>query len=219
MVDPATGHSLFGDHQRTMYAPELAASYAAHGHAIPAMLPLRLPDAAPGAICAVAVAVPGDHPTALVVEPVGDQLPSPVLLQHVAVGGALELPRLTDQQERERRLGADTLARLLDRRIDPRAAELAARRSSGLTWPSSVLAVARGTESNGTELHRRLAAARIPHLLLYRDRMLHVVLADDAVEGGLLARPRRAGQRARDERSNDRGRAGCRMPPRRHAGH
>jgi purine catabolism regulator len=115
LVDPATGRSLFDDHQETRYAPALAASYAAHGHAIPAMLRLRLPDAAPGEICAVAVAVPGEDPTALVVEPVGDQLPSPVLLQHVAVGGALELAQLTARQERERRLGADMLGRLLDR--------------------------------------------------------------------------------------------------------
>ncbi len=102
------------------------------------------------------------------------------------MGGALELAQLTAQQERDRRLGADTLARLLDRRIDPRAAE-SQLEESGLDLAVSVLAVGRGTESNGAELHRRLARARIPHLLLYRDRMLHVVLADDAVEGGLLA--------------------------------
>jgi PucR family transcriptional regulator, purine catabolism regulatory protein len=186
LVDPASGRSLFDDHQETRYAPALAASYEAHGHAIPAMLRLRLPDAAPGEICAVAVAVPGDHPTALVVEPVGDQLPSPVLLQHVAVGGALELAQLTARQERERRLGADMLARLLDRRIDPRAAE-SQLEESGLDLAVSVLAVAQGTESTGAELHRRLARARVPHLLLHRDRMLYVVLADDVVEGSLLA--------------------------------
>jgi PucR family transcriptional regulator, purine catabolism regulatory protein len=186
LVDPATGRSLFDDQQETLYASALAASYAAHGHAIPAMLPLRLPDAAPGEICAVAVAVPGDHPTALVVEPVGDQLPSPVLLQHVAVGGALELAQLTARQERERRLGADMLARLLDRRIDPRAAE-SQLEESGLDLPVSVLAAARGTESDGAELHRRLARAHVPHLLLHRDGMLYVALADDAVDSGLLA--------------------------------
>lgn len=186
LVDPATGRSLFDDHQETMYASALAASYAAHRHAIPAMLPLRLPDAAPGEICAVAVAVPGDHPTALVVEPLGGQLPSPVLLQHVAVGGALELAQLTAQQERERRLGADMLARLVDRRIDPRGAE-SQLEESGLNLAVSVLAVTRGTESNGAELHRRLARARVPHLLLPRDGMLYVVLAEDAVEKSLLA--------------------------------
>ena len=113
-------------HAECGYAAELAAGYAAHGNALPAMLPLRLPHAEPGAASAVAVAMPGEHPTALVVESIGGQLPSTVLLQHVAVGGALELARLTDAQERQRRLGADLLARLLDRRIDPQAAQLAA---------------------------------------------------------------------------------------------
>src|SRR5260370_1014872 len=144
------------------------------------MLRLRVPDAARGEICAVGVAVPGDHPTALVVEPVGDQLPSLVVLQHVAVGGALELAQLTAGQERQRRLGADLLAQLLDRRIDPRVAE-AQLTDSGLDLACSVLAAARGgADSTGAELHRRLARARVPHLLLHRDHTLYVVLADRA---------------------------------------
>jgi PucR family transcriptional regulator, purine catabolism regulatory protein len=101
------------------------------------------------------------------------------------VGGALELAQLTAQQERERRLGADMLARLVDRRIDPRAAE-SQLEDSGLDLAVSVLAAARGTESDGAELHRRLARAHTAHLLLHRDRMLYVTLADDAVERSLL---------------------------------
>src|SRR5262249_25258002 len=69
---------------------------------------------------------------------------------------------------------------------DPRAAE-SQLEESGLDPAGSVLAAARGTESSGAELHRRLARARVPHLLLHRDRMLYVVLADDAVEPSLLA--------------------------------
>src|SRR3984885_156560 len=99
VVDPATGHSLFGD-GACDYAAELAAGSAA------------------------AVAMPGDHPAAPVVESTDGQLPSTVLLHHVAVGGALELARLTEAQDRERRLGANLLTRLLDRRIDPQAAQL-----------------------------------------------------------------------------------------------
>jgi PucR family transcriptional regulator, purine catabolism regulatory protein len=187
LVDPATGLSLFDDHHETVYASALAASYAAHGNAIPAMLRLRLPDAAPGEICAVAVAVPGDNPTALVVEPIGDQLPSPVVLQHVAVGGALELAQLTAGQERQRRLGADLLAQLLDRRVDPRAAG-AQLEEYGLDLASSVLAAARGgADGTGAELHRRLARARVPHLLLERDHTLYIVLADAAANAALPA--------------------------------
>ena len=209
LVDPATGLSLFDDHQETVYAAALAASYAAHGNAIPGMLRLRLPDAAPGEICAVAVAVPGDHPTALVVEPIGDQLPSPVVLQHVAVGGALELAQLTAGQERQRRLGADLLARLLDRRIDPRVAE-AQLAEYGLDPASCLLAAARcGTDGTGAELDRRLARARIPHLLLHRDHTLYVVIADTAADAGLLVTP---GGQAGALGTSDRLRAADRLP-------
>ena len=46
-----------------------------------------------------------------------------MLLHHIATGAALELAQLTAGQERQRRLGADLLRQLLDRRIDPIAAE------------------------------------------------------------------------------------------------
>src|SRR5258708_3286041 len=84
VVDPASGQPLLGDHAEFAYAAELAAGYAAHGSALPATLPLRRPAAEPGAACAVAVAMPGEHPPALVAEPAGGQLPRPVLLQDLA---------------------------------------------------------------------------------------------------------------------------------------
>ena len=60
--------------------------------------------------------MPGDQPTALVAEPIGSQLPSVVLLQHVAAGGALQLAQLAAVQERQWRLDAELLGQLLDRR-------------------------------------------------------------------------------------------------------
>src|SRR4249919_2166625 len=122
LVDPETGTSMFGDGECTLFAPALMASYAAHGNAIPGVLRLSRPQAAPGEPAALAVEVPGDQPTALVAEPVGSQLPSLVLLHHIATGGALELAQLAAVQERQWRLDADLLGQLLDRRIDPRVA-------------------------------------------------------------------------------------------------
>jgi purine catabolism regulator len=173
VVDPATGHSLFGDGE-CGYAAELAAGYASHGNELPAMLPLRPPHAEPGAVSAVAVAMPGEHPAALVVESTDGQLPSTVLLHHVAVGGALELARLTEAQERERRIGANLLTRLLDRRIDPQAAQLQLA-ELGLDLAECVLIAARAA-GDGTPVHRRLAAARVPHALLHRDRAVYLLL-------------------------------------------
>ena len=64
-----------------------------------------------------------------------------MLLHHIATGGALELAQLAAVQERQRRVGADLLSQLLDRRIDPRVAgPLIA--DAGLDLAISVLAVA-----------------------------------------------------------------------------
>jgi purine catabolism regulator len=187
LVDPATGKSLFDDQAESTYASVLAASYAAQGHAIPGMLRLRPPTAEPTEACAFAVAVPGDAPTALLVEPLGDQLPSPVLLQHIAVGGALELAQLTAAQERQRRVGADLLARILDRRIYSATAgsQLA---EFGLDLATSVLAISNSADDRAAaDLDRRLARARVPHILLHRDQLIYLVLAESDVNAGLLA--------------------------------
>jgi purine catabolism regulator len=203
LVDPATGRSLLDDQADSAYAAELAASYAAHGNALPAMLRLRLPGAQPpgaqlsgaqlsGAqpaeACAIAVAVPGDAPTALLVEPVGDQIPSPVLLQHFAVGGALELARLTASQERRRRRGAELLGQLLDRRIYAEAA-VAQLAEFGLDLNDSVLVVMRagGDAAAAAESDRRLARSRVPHVLLHRDQTLYLIVAGAAVQHDLAA--------------------------------
>jgi purine catabolism regulator len=184
VVDLATGQPLFGDEGDFRYAAELAAGYAAHGNALPAMLPLRPRHAEPGAASAVAIAMPGDHPTALVVEPVGGQLPSPVLLQHAAVGGALELARLAESQERQRRLGADLLACLLDRRIDSQAAQ-AQLADLGLDLTRCVLLAARAVIGDATVAHRRLTAGRVPHAQVHRDRTTYLLLLESAVETAL----------------------------------
>jgi purine catabolism regulator len=184
VVNPATGHSLLDDGE-SGYGAELAAGYASHGNGLPAMLPLRPPHAQPGAFSAVAVAMPGEHPAALVVESADGQLPSAVLLHHVAVGGALELARLIEGQERERRLGANLLARLLDRRIDPQAAQLQLA-EFGLDLAECVLIAARAC-GDGTAVHRRLGAARVPHALLQRDRAVYLLLPASAAAMAVAA--------------------------------
>lgn len=185
LVDPETGLSVFGDGERTSFAAALVASYAAHGNAIPGVLRLNRAGAAAGDPGAVAVAVPGDQPTALIAEPVGNQLPSLVLLHHIATGGALELAQLAAAQESERRILADLLSQLLDRRIDPGAVQ-AQLADIGLDLTASVLAVVRaGSGSTGADLHKKLSRSRVPHLLLHRDRLVYVVLPDEAVAAQL----------------------------------
>jgi purine catabolism regulator len=184
VVDPATGHLLFGEGEYG-YGAELVAGFTAHGNELPGMLPLRPRDAGPGAAAAVAVAMPGEHPTALVVESAGGPLPSTVLLHHIAAGSALELARLRESQERERRLGANLLTRLLERRIDPQAAQLQLA-ELGLDLTECVLIAARDA-GDGATAHRRLAAARIPHALLHDDHAVSLLLPSAALETALAA--------------------------------
>lgn len=114
LVDPETGLSVFGDGAATCFAESLAASYAAHGNAVPGVLRLTRPGAAGTDQGAVAVAVPGNQPAVLVAEPVGGALPSTVLLRHVATAGALEIAQLAAAQERQRKLGEQLLGQLFD---------------------------------------------------------------------------------------------------------
>jgi PucR family transcriptional regulator, purine catabolism regulatory protein len=151
LVDPETGRSVFGDGECTSFAAALIASYAAHGNTIPGVLRLSQDGAVPGHAGAVAVAVPGDQPTVLVAEPVGTQLPSLVLLHHIATGGALELAQLIAAQERQRRLGADLLAGLMDRRMDGRVAQPQIA-DLGLDLAVSVLAVTRAGPAASADL-------------------------------------------------------------------
>ncbi|HUZ36581.1 MAG TPA: PucR family transcriptional regulator ligand-binding domain-containing protein [Streptosporangiaceae bacterium] len=182
LVDPETGLSLFGEGEETSFGSALVESYLAHRNAIPGMLRLNLPGAAPGNAGAVAVAVPGDQPTALVVEPLGNQLPSPVLLQHIATGAALELAQLVTAREQQRRQGADLLSQMIDRRVDPRVAYEQVT-DAGLDLSTCVLVMADvGRQVTATDLHRVLVRTRVPYLLLRRDCLLYVAIPDLAVE-------------------------------------
>jgi purine catabolism regulator len=187
LVDPETGLSLFDEAEETSFGPALVESYLAHRHAIPAMLRLNRPGAAASDAGAVAVAVPGGQPTALVVEPLGNQLPSPVLLQHIATGAALELAQLVAAREQQRKQGADLLGQMIDRRVDPWAADEQIT-SAGLDLGACVLVMA-NTDPHVTsaDVHRVLARTRVPYLLLRRDCLLYVVIPDLAVEAHFAA--------------------------------
>ena len=196
LVDPATGRSLFDD-EETQYAAAIAAGYDEHGSALPGMLRLRLSGESDAAPSAVAVAVPAPRPTALVVEPLHDELPSTILLQHAAAAGALALAQLTAQQEARRRAAADLFARLMERRLSEAAASEALS-EFGLALDGLVVAAVRPdvTEfrpDSAPDLVRlqvqQIALWRPPHLLLLvPDRAV-----PEARDGPLLDRFRAVG--------------------------
>jgi PucR family transcriptional regulator, purine catabolism regulatory protein len=181
LVDPETGQSLLAGAEETTLAPALVASYAAHGTELPGILRLShgYDVRASGA---VAVAVPGDRPTALVVESAGGPLPSPVLLRHLATSSALELAQLAADRQRSRRLGAELLGQLIDQRYDERSA-LAQLAELGIEPANSVmLAVASSDTSAEEAAYAMLTRRGVGHLLRRTEGATLVLCGDTGVE-------------------------------------
>jgi purine catabolism regulator len=188
LVDGETGASVFDDETVVPIGQVLARSVAEHGHAIPGLLRLSRDGSADGEVCALAVAVPGEPLTALVVEPSGSPLPSVTVLQHVAIAGAVQLAQIVSQRQRRRRLGAETLAQLLDRH---RSWPVPGGRPGhdGIDLAASVLVVLRSAPPGAEEvLHRACSRAHLSCLLLQRGDLLYAVVPEAAVAARLLPR-------------------------------
>ena len=185
LVDAMTGASVFDDDPPVPLGEVLARCVAEHGHAIPGLLRLSQDGSPDGEVCAVAVAVPGERLTALIVDPLGGRLLSTAILQHVAVAGAVQLAQIVSRRQRERRLGGE----LLDQLLDPRPARAVATSQlpgSGLDLADCVLAVLRpGKTAAEDEFHRACWLARIPVLLSQHDDLLYVTLPETAATGFL----------------------------------
>jgi purine catabolism regulator len=180
LVDAETGASVF-DQDVVTLGHVLARSVAEHGHAIPGLLRLSRDGSADGEVCALAVAVPGDPLTALIVEPLGGRLPSVAVLQHVAIAGAVQLAQIVSQRQRERRQGAEALAQLLDPHRGWRAAS-AEPGAGGPDLAASVLLVLRVTRPGAEDtLHRACSRAHVPSMLLRRDDVLFAIVPECAV--------------------------------------
>ena len=184
LVDAETGASVFDD-QIVPLGHVLARSVAEHGHAIPGLLRLSRDARADGEVSALAVAVPGEPLTALVVEPLGGPLPGVAVLQHLAIAGAVQLAQILSERQRDRRQGAEMLAKLLDsHRAWRMAVDAPGSRAPDLAV--SVMALLRAT-SPATEdaLHRACARAHMASLLLRRDDLLYMIIPQSAAAAWL----------------------------------
>ncbi len=181
LVDAESGVSVFDDQAVAPLGQMLARSFVEHGHAIPGLLRLSRDGSADGDVCALAVAVPGDPLTALIVEPLAGRLPGVAVLQHVAIAGAVQLAQIVSQRQRERRQGAELLAQLLD----PHRGWRVPSTQPGAGAPDlagSVLLVLRVTRpGNEDTLHRACSRAHIPSLLLRRDDLMYAIVPEGAV--------------------------------------
>ncbi len=155
---------------------------ARRGGVIPGILRLSVDD-----VTALVVPVPSRRAASLIAVPRGSEAPPYAILQHVATVAALEHERLLAAREERRRLGAETLAHLLDGRLAPLSA-MSQLETHGLTdGPLVMLVAARPTVLDAAGwLHHALAERRIAHMLLRRNKILHCLLPadeDDAIIG------------------------------------
>ncbi len=125
--------------------------------------------------------IPVRRPASLLVLPQGTAPPPPfAILQHVATVAALQLERLWATREELRRLGSETFAHLIDRRIAGPAAAAQLQAHGLEQGPFTVLAAARRDQDGSSGwLHHALADRAVPNVLLRRDRTVYCLLPDD----------------------------------------
>jgi len=138
-----------------------------------------------GAI-ALVVPVPARRVASLLAVPRGSEIPPYAILQHVATVAALELERLIAAREEQRRLGAETLAHLLDGRLASVSAVSQLEAHALTESPLVMLVAAPATDIDADGwLHHALAERGIAHMLLRRNKILHCLLGagEDNVAG------------------------------------
>ena len=117
---------------------------------------------------ALVIRVPAGRPTALVALHEADRAPDLALLQHAANIAALEVERISADRERRQLLGSETLAKLLERQLEPGFA-LRELREHDIGPESAQMAAFR---VNGNTLARdlghELIQRRLPHVM-HRD--------------------------------------------------
>ncbi|MCL7497153.1 PucR family transcriptional regulator ligand-binding domain-containing protein [Streptomyces sp. MCA2] len=177
LLDAASAHPV--DPSAPEPPPELRAAVRAAVRACEGKIPgvLRLPSADSGT--SLAVEVPAEEPTLLVVEGLPSASSDTSLLHHLATVAAVEVARHAMALEHQRRVHGELLAHLLDARTDAPTArhELEA---AGLEPSACVLVAAQhGDEPGRRDLHLTLGRRRIPHLLLSREPLLLALLPDD----------------------------------------
>lgn len=177
VVSPERGSVLLGESAPPAeISGALKAGLEHRAAPLPAILRLELSSGS-----GVALAVAAARPAALIAV-VEDDLPLPdlSLLHHMSVICSFELERVLAEYERRRHLGAELLASLLDGRI---ASEVATHLllDWGLAQEPRVLASCNdATDSvDHQELHLRLEERQVPHLLLRRETMMVLLMAEN----------------------------------------
>ena len=190
---PVAGGPVAGDQGGEEAGPVLGAAVRAAveaaGGAIPGVLRLD----AGGGSAALAVEVPAEEPTLLVVLGMQPGWVDAALLQHVATAAAVEIASWSMRRGYERRMGAELLSQLLDDQLDAGPAELRFTATGLVAADCVLLAVRAATPDWERELHLGLGRRGLPYLLLSRGEVLYAVLPDRPAALELLRRRAGAG--------------------------
>jgi PucR family transcriptional regulator, purine catabolism regulatory protein len=126
------------------------------------------------------IRVPTERPTALVALHESEQPPDLALLHHAANIAALGVERVNAEREHRRRLGAELLAALLARRLEPLSA-VRQLDEHGMVSESMVLVASAPPSSRPREgeVHHELAQRGVAHLVLWDARRCLVAVPDD----------------------------------------
>jgi len=166
--------TTIGTEMGTVIGAAVRAAVAEAGGAIPGVLRIG----AGGGSVALAVEVPAEEPTLLVVLDMQPGWVDAALLQHVATAAAVEIAGWSMRRGYERRMGAELLSQLLDDQLDAGPAELRFT-ATGLAAADCVLLAVRGPGPDWErELHLGLSRRGLPYLLLSRGDVLYAVLPD-----------------------------------------
>src|SRR5882757_2262676 len=176
MLVDAAGAPVVVDGGRapTAGAAAIRAAVAEAGAAIPGILRINIDTNS----TALAVEVPAEEPTLLVLLGAQPGWVDAALLQHVATAAAVEIAGWSMRRGYERRMGAELLSQLLDDQLDAGPAELRFT-ATGLAAADCVLLAVRGPGPDWErELHLGLSRRGLPYLLLSRGDVLYAVLPD-----------------------------------------
>src|SRR5699024_6895774 len=124
----------------------------------------------------VAVDIPDDEPTLLIVFGFRDTVPDTLLLPHIGTALAVLLVQQGLRREHERRTGAELLSHLIDNRLDDDTAYSRLSAAHIDVSQSSVVAVISDQENALENLHIALYRHGVHHLLLRPAEAFFIVL-------------------------------------------
>jgi PucR family transcriptional regulator, purine catabolism regulatory protein len=176
VIDPTTGTPVFTGSPESLYRfpgfGQISAKLSDGSFPGPAVV--RVSD---GPRHVVALAVPASRPAALVAKSKSQDPPDLFILRHVAAVAAMEVEKLRASRESKRRLGAELLADLIEKRLDDDVAERHLRRRGLEVKPWVVAAFASEAAGVDSDLHLRLEERGVPHLLSKRTEASVVLMA------------------------------------------